>query len=259
MTRAAAWGARAVAPPVALLVALLVAAAAVLTACGASPKPLGPAGIDGLTIPTPAPAPTDFAGGARSNAWFPLEPGTRWVYRQYTPYGDRAVIATVLRGVRRIDGIPTTGVRWQVRVDHADRTAMVRWYAVDNDGNVWWFGQQVAPHDPPLDPLAPRSWEAGREGAEAGLILTATPRVGDGYFNARQPRVVERRSTVVSLIASVATTRRTIHNTVATSDLSSLAPLHTVQTYYGRGLGMVAQEDSASTSTSLSLVRMTPG
>lgn len=257
MTRAAAWGARAVAP----LVALLIAAAAVLTACGASPTPIGPAGIDGLTIPTPSPAPADFAGGARSNAWFPLEPGTRWVYRQYTPYGERAVSATVLPGVRRIDGIPTTAVRWQVRVDHADRTAMVRWYAVDNDDNVWWFGQQVAPHDPlldpPLDPLAPRSWQAGRDGAEAGLILTATPRVGDGYFNGRQPRVVERRSTVVSLIASVVTTRRTFHHTVVTSDLSSLAPLHTVQTYYGRGLGMVAQEDSASTSTSLSLVRMT--
>ena len=133
---------------------------------------------------------------------------------------------------------------------------MVRWYAVDDVGNVWWFGQQVAPHGPPLDRLAPRSWQAGRAGAEAGLVLTATPREGDGYYNGQQPRVVQRRSTVVSLTGTVATTRRTFRHAVVTRDLSSLAPLHTVQSYFGRGLGLVAEQDTTSVSTSLSLVRI---
>jgi hypothetical protein len=250
MTRAGFWALRALAPLVALTVG-----SAVLTGCGASPAPLGPAGVDGLTIPTSSPDPTDFDGSAR-NVWFPLDPGTRWTYRQYTPYGNRVVLATVLPGQRPIDGVQTTAVRWQVRAQGEDRTAMTRWYAVDDAGNVWWFGQVVVPHGPPLDRLAPRSWRAGRDGAEAGLILTATPREGDGYLNAQQPRVVQRRSTVVSLTGTVATTRRTFRHTVVTRDLSSLAPLHTVQTYFGRGLGMVAQEDTTSISTSLSLVRM---
>jgi hypothetical protein len=253
MTRAGAWAVRAVAPMVVLAVG-----SALLSGCGGSPAPLGPAGVDGLTIPTPRPDPRDFPGRA-TNPWFPLSPGTRWTYRQYTPDGNRVVVATVIPGRRPVDGVSTTVVRWQVRVDGADRTAMLRWYAVDTAGNVWWFGQQVLPHAPRLDRLAPRSWQAGRHGAEAGLVLTSMPREGDGYLNARQPRVVERRSTVVSLTGTVATTGRTFRHTVVTRDLSSLAPLHTVQSYFGRGLGLVAQEDTTSVSTSLSLVRMSRG
>jgi hypothetical protein len=253
MTRAAARAVRAAAP----IVALTVAAAA-LTGCGASPAPQGPAGIDGLTIPTPSPDPSDFAVGTQ-NRWFPLEPGTRWTYRQDTPTGHREVIATVLARPHPVDGVSTAAVRWQVTDQARTRTAMVRWYAVDGAGNVWWFGQRVLPRGEPLDKLAPRSWLAGRDGAEAGLVLSATPRRGDGYANAREPLVVARRSTVLGLTGTVTTADRTFHDTVVTRDLSSLAPLHTVQTYYGRGLGMVAQEDTTATSITLSLVRVRRG
>jgi hypothetical protein len=230
----------------------------VLAGCGASPKSVGLVGIDGLTIPTPSPDPADFTGGAQ-NAWFPLEPGTRWTYRRYTPYGEQSVFATVLRHRRTIAGVPTTAVEWQMKERGRERTVMVRWYAVDRAGNVWWFGQRVSSHGPVLDRLAPRSWEAGHGGAEAGLILTATPREGDGYENAHQTHVVERRSTVVSLDGTAATPARTYRHTVVTRDLSSLAPLHDVQTFYSRGLGMIGQQDTKAISTSLALVRMSPG
>jgi hypothetical protein len=253
MTRAAARAGRAAAT-----LAVLILIPAVLTACGASPASLGPAGVDGLTIPTPSPSPADFSGHTE-NPLFPLRPETRWVYRQYTPTGFRTVLATVLPEQRDIAGIATTAVRWQIREHRRDRTAMVRWYAVDTAGNVWWFGQQVLPHTPRLDPLAPASWLAGREGAEAGLILTDPPRMGDGYFNAVRPGVVERRSTVVSLTATVATTTRTFRHAVATRDLSTLEPLHVVQSYYAAGLGLVAQQDTVATSTSISLMRMRRG
>ncbi|HEX3296242.1 MAG TPA: hypothetical protein VHR85_05420 [Nocardioides sp.] len=253
MTRAGAWGVRAAAT-----LAALTLAPAALSGCGASPTPLGPAGVDGLTIPTPSPRPADFAGRAE-NPWFPLRSGTRWVYRQYTPTGSRTVVATVLPGPRDIAGVPTTAVRWQVRTGLHDRTAMVRWYAVDIAGNVWWFGQRVLAHTPRLDRLAPASWLAGRDGARAGLVLTDPPRLGDGYFNALQPGVVERRSTVVSLTATVATTGHTFRHTIATRDLSALHPLHVVQSYYARGLGLVAQQDTVATSSSMSLMRMRRG
>jgi hypothetical protein len=250
MTRA---GARAARGAVALLLATVL-----LTGCGASPASLGPAGVDELTIPTPSPDPADF-GGAAENAWFPLESGTRWDYLQYTPSGNRRVVASVLPRRPRIEGVPTTAVRWRVRIGRHLHTAMVRWYAVDRAGNVWWFGQRVVRRAPRLDRLAPLSWRAGRSGAEAGLVLTATPRDGDGYANARQPRVVARRSTVMTLDGRVATAAHTYLHTVVTSDLSSLAPLHSVLTYYARGLGMVAQQDTTSTSTSLALLRVHRG
>jgi hypothetical protein len=253
MTRAASWAVRVAAPVLALSVL-----PAALSGCGASPAKLGPTGTDELIIPTPSPAPADFRGDV-SNPWFPLAVGTRWTYRQETSSGSRTVVAEVLPQQRRIAGVETAQVRWQVRSHGSVHTAMLRWYAVDRDGNVWWFGQRVVPHGPPLDPLAPRSFQAGKDGAEAGLVLSAVPRVGDGYFNARQPRVVERHSTVLSLAGTVVTPTRAFHDTVVTRDLSSLDPLHTVQTYFADAIGMVAQEDTTSTSSSLTLVRARRG
>ena len=250
MTRAAAWAVRAGVSAVALAVL-----AGAFSSCGASPTELGPTGVDELTIPTPSPDPADFSGHA-TNVWFPLVVGTRWTYRQDTPTTMRIVEAEVLPGHRVIDGVATTTVRWQVRSGDSAETVMLRWYAVDSDGNVWWFGQRVLGGGPPLDRLAGASFRAGMYGAEAGLVLTATPRVGDGYLNAEQPHVVERRSTVLGLKATVATSRQTFHPAVVTRDLSTLDPLHTVLTYYVRGIGMVAQEDTKATSTSLALVRV---
>ena len=250
MTRAAAWAVRAGVSTVALAVL-----AGAFSGCGASPTELGPTGVDELTIPTPSPDPADFSGHA-TNVWFPLVVGTRWTYRQDTPTTMRIVEAQVLPGHRVIDGVATTTVRWQVRTGDSAETVMLRWYAVDSDGNVWWFGQQVLGRGPPLDRLAGASFLAGKDGAEAGLVLTATPRVGDGYLNAEQPHVVERRSTVLGLEATVATSRQTFHPAVVTRDLSTIDPLHTVLTYYVRGIGMVAQEDTKATSTSLALVRV---
>ncbi|MGC4108881.1 MAG: hypothetical protein QM747_00290 [Nocardioides sp.] len=247
MTRAAAGTLRRAGLAVALMLV-----AAVVAGCG-SADPVGPSGIDELTIPTPSPDPADFSGGAQ-NAWFPLQPGTRWDYRLYTASGREPVTATVLAGRRVVEGVATTAVRWQVQDRGRPRTVLVRWYAVDQAGDVWWFGQEVTPPGPPLDRLAPRSWLAGRSGAEAGLVLSAVPRMGDGYANARQPRVVARHSTVLSLDGTVSTTGLTYHHTVVTRDLSSLAPIHTVQTYFARGIGMVAQQDTTATSVSLELV-----
>lgn len=257
MTRAAAWAARARAPIVSVSVAASIVSVA-LTGCGASPTELGPTGVDQLTIPTPSPDPTDFTGHA-TNPWFPLRAGTRWTYEQETPTGTRTVVAQVLPEQRDISGIGTTPVRWQIRTHGSVRTAMVRWYAADRDGNVWWFGQKVLPHRPPLDRLATSSFLVGRDGAEAGLILSAAPREGDGYLNAFQPHVVERRSTVLSLTGNVTTRTQTFHDTVVTRDLSALDPVHVVQTYFARGIGLVAAQDTTAISTSLTLVGVRRG
>jgi hypothetical protein len=250
MTLAAAWAVRAAA-----LMAAVTLAPVALTGCGASPAELGPTGVDELTIPTPSPDPTDFSGQA-TNPWFPLTTGTRWTYRDDTITSSTPVTAEVLPETREIAGVATTAVRWWIGNRSERRVAVTRWYAVDTDGNVWWFGQEVTPDSPPLDSLARRSFQAGLDGAEAGLLVPARPRAGDGYRNARQPGVVQRRSTVLSLEGTVATTTRTFRNTLVTRDQSSLEPVHTVQTYFARGVGLVAQQDTTSTSTTLTLVRV---
>ncbi len=247
MTRRAASAAR-------RLVSLGLASG-LLVACSGSAAPLGPTGIDGLTIPTPSPAPADFVAHV-DNPWFPLRPGTRWVYRRFTTIDTRTLVATVLPAPRVVDGVATTAVRWQWRRSERRTTIAVRWYAQDRAGNVWWFGQHLWRGDPRVDDLATRSWQAGRDGAQAGLLVAARPRVGDGYANGFRPGVVERRSTVVSLDSTVAVPRRSYRGTLTTRDASGLGPHRLVRSFFARGVGLVAQQTLEPVPSDLSLVRM---
>jgi hypothetical protein len=252
MTRPAVRAVRA--PALALAATLLGGAlATTLGACGASPMAVGPTGIDGLTIPTPSPDQADFAARV-DNPWFPLVPGTVWVYKSFSATQSGRVVATVLRTPREIAGVATTGVRWQTPQHGRSVTIVVRWYAEDTAGNVWWFGQDVRRPSLMVDPLAGRSWLAGQGGVEAGLLLSAQPRVGDGYVNAQGPGV-ERRSTVVSLTATVATPGRIYRDTVLTRDVSSLVPTEATQTFFARGVGIAATETMGVTASDLSLMR----
>lgn len=246
MTRRAAWAARAVG---------LTVAVGALAGCGASPAAVGPSGIDGLTIPTPHPRPSDFTD-AVDNPWFPLVPGTSWTYRRYGATETATLVATVLPGSVDVAGIPTTAVRWERRRrDGTTTPVLVRWYAQDEAGNVWWFGQRVY-RGLPVDEVARRSWRAGRDGAEAGLVVSATPRDGDGYYNGYQAGVVERRSTVLSVNASVALPHGHFTGAVETQDVSKLEPSYVVRSFYARGVGLVAQEATEAVDTDLALVRL---
>ena len=86
--------------------------------------------------------------------------------------------------------------------------------------------------------------------------MAAQPRVGDGFVNGSLPGTMERRSTVVTLDASVALPRGEYHHAVETRDVSALEPLAVVQTFFSPGVGMVAQDTAAAVDTELTLVRV---
>ncbi|GAA3545473.1 hypothetical protein [Nocardioides daeguensis] len=151
--------------------AALALAGTVLAGCGSASAPSAPTGVDGLVIPTPDPGPADFVA-AVDNPWFPLEPGSRWEYADLGT-GQPALTLTVETGPD-VAGIATTTL---VRTG-ADGGVVRDLYAQDRAGNVWWFGRVG-------------EWQAGENGAEAGLAMPATPRVGDGFRTASAPGLAE--------------------------------------------------------------------
>jgi hypothetical protein len=162
---------------------LLLLSSGTVAGCGSGSDPSHPTGVDGLVIPTPSVDPDDFVTGV-DNPWFPLPVGATW---EYDVTGDLPGTATVTTDEGpEVAGVATTAVRTTLVPDHGDRSIAVDLYAQDDDGNVWWFGREG-------------TWLAGEDGAEAGLVMAARPRVGDGYRQAFAPGVVDLRAEVVGI------------------------------------------------------------
>ncbi|WP_182524406.1 hypothetical protein [Nocardioides dongkuii] len=149
----------------------LLALSASTTGCAADPDPSPPAGVDGLTVPSPSPDPDDFdaAGGGVDNPWLALDPGSTTTLEGT----DGAVTLAVAEDPTTVGGIEATEVTFTD--PRGSTTALL---AQDDDGNVWRLGDT---------------------GAEAGLVMAATPRLGDGYGTTYAGGAVDARAEVTDL------------------------------------------------------------
>ncbi|WP_110182829.1 hypothetical protein [Nocardioides solisilvae] len=155
------------------------AAAAVVLAlaagCGSAPPPSPPSGVDELVVPTPSPDPADFVDEV-DNPWLPLTAGSVWTRRVTSADGVRTEEARVT-GTRSVAGVTATEVRTARAGGAGPADLRVEWFAQDRGGNVWLLGEQGV-------------WEAGEDGAEAGLAMPADPRRGDGFARWAQEQEV---------------------------------------------------------------------
>jgi hypothetical protein len=141
----------------------------------------------GGSVSTPPVSAKDFgsatftASDIVDNAWFPLEPGTRWTWEGHAydddELIDRKVVITVTDLTKVVDGVRARVV-WDL--DFNDGTmeeSEIALFAQDDAGNVWQVGEYPEEYDDGRIVKTP-AWIAGVEGAKAGLAMQADPRVG---------------------------------------------------------------------------------
>lgn len=203
------------------MAALLLGALA-LTGCGSGAETYPPTGVDELVVPTPSPRADDFVDRI-DNPWLPFTPGRTWTYDVHrTGHPDAVRTVTVLRDPITVEGVATTAVRTDVTRPGETPASWTDYYAQDTRGDVWWFGRAGL-------------WQAGQERAQAGLIVTATPRLGDGYRAAYEKGVVEDVVTVAQATP-----------TLSLEWASALTPGAEVWETYRRGIGPVDRIDTAT-------------
>ncbi len=229
------------------LAGVLLAGGLVLlaSACGGAPGTIGPSGVDELTIPTPDPDPADFVAGV-DNPWFPLPSGARWTYTVREQPGNPVaeVDSSVVGAGPEVAGVATTELLELSLDDTGSEVARSRsWYAQDQAGNVWIFGRDAERSGQPVPDY---SWRAGVDGAEAGLVMPAAPRVGDGFWVERVPDGVELRARVEAVDATLGAAGESWSNVVVLTFTSGTTD---GAMSYAPGVGLVDVEAGAGGMT----------
>ena len=171
------------------------------------------------------------------NPWFPLMPGTTYVYAGSKEGQPARDIVSVTRRTTRIDGAPCAVVqdRLYTRGQLVERTT--DWYTQDRRGNVWYFGERTAELDNRGRITSTEgSWQAGVRGAKPGIFMPARPRVGNSYRQEFWKGHAEDHFRVIGRFG-LAT-----KNALLTKEWTPLEPGVIDHKLYVRGIGTVLEE-----------------
>ncbi len=176
------------------------------------------------------------------NPWFPLRPGTKFGYSGIKDGKAARDVYRVTSATKTINGVRCTAVsdRLFLAGRLAERTT--DWYAQDRRGNVWYFGEATAELDRTGRVTSTEgSWQAGRQGAQAGIYMTAQPMVGQSRRQEYYKGHAEDHFAVLSLRASVSVPFVTSKRALLTKEWTPLEPGTLDHKYYVRGIGEVKE------------------
>ena len=218
---------------------LTVAALVLVAGCGSDDAE--PTAKKTTEKPADIPArefPTEWADSI-DNPWLPLVEGARWTYEKKTADGVEDVVVTVTDKKKTVDGVETTVVSEKVTEDGELIDDTKAWYAQDAEGNVWNLGETTETHED--GKVETEGWEAGVDGAKAGIAMLAEPKVGDTYQQMYFEGEAEDRAEVLSLDETVEGPVGSWSGVLQTEDTTPLEP-EVEHKFYAKGVGSVQQE-----------------
>lgn len=199
--------------------------------------------------------PKDFVAGV-DNPYWPLVPGTRWIFEGSGEY----IEVTVTDMTKEILGITAVVVRDTVRDGGADADILedtFDWYAQDEDGNVWYLGEDTKEYEGGEVVSTHGSWEAGVDGAQAGIVMHGErPPAGKPYRQEYYACEAEDFAEVVSTSEFVSVPFGGFEDCIQTREYTPLEPELNEYKYYCRGIGMALEADVV-TGDRIELTQMT--
>jgi hypothetical protein len=238
----------------ALIVTAVVIAA---TACGGS-EPASqstlPSGSEPFTLDA-----ADFTSKI-DNPYLPLKPGNRWIYRETDSEGDvQRDEVTVTNRTKTIMGIDAVVVHDVVTQDGEVKEDTDDWYAQDAEGNVWYLGEDTKEYEGGKLTTTEGSWEAGVDGALAGIIVPAHPEPGLTYREEYSEGHAEDGAEDLTLNAHVRVPYGSFDHLLQTRNFSPLEPDVVEEKFYARGVGVVLEITVSGGSDRAELLRLENG
>jgi hypothetical protein len=167
--------------------------------------------------------------------YWPMSPGSRWVYRE----GRQRVVVTVTNRKKLVQGIRATLVHDVVTEGGELVEDTFDWYAQDDGGNLWYLGEQTKELEDGKVTTTEGSWEAGVDGAEAGIVLPAKPEVGLAYRQEYLEGQAEDEARILSVDEQAEVPFGSFDHVLMTKDFTRLEPDLIEHKFYARGVGPV--------------------
>lgn len=223
---------------------LLVGALTLLTACDSAAPAAGPfdpnPGDAFNATFGPAFVGTSFVA-AVTHPFFPLVPGTTYTFQGATAGGNEVVVVEVLNDTRVVAGVTARVVRDRVYLDGILIEDTIDWYAQDDEGNVWYLGEETCEFVAGVCVSTEGSWEAGVDGARAGIVMPADPATGQRFYQEYYNGEAEDRAEVLSTSASVTVPFGSFTNCVQTLDTTPLDADVQEHKFYCAGAGFALE------------------
>jgi hypothetical protein len=223
----------------AIAVALIVLLAGCASASGKA------AGTNSATTHTtqqayaPHISPADFSTTI-DNKYFPLKPGTTFVYEGETKNATERDVMTVTDSTKQIMGVKCVVVDDRVWAHGKLTEQTYDWYAQDKKGNVWYFGENSKEYKNGKVSTG-GSWEAGKDGAKPGIIMQADPKAGETYRQEYYKGEAEDMAQVLDLNGSAKVPYGTFNHVLVTNEWTPLEPGVAEHKYYAAGVGDIKE------------------
>jgi hypothetical protein len=176
------------------------------------------------------------------NPYLPLRPGTTLLYRG-TKNGKSALdIVAITSTTKVINGVTTRVVEDRLLLNGNLEERTRDYYAQDNAGNVWYFGEDTAELDQHQSVTSTEgSFHAGVDGAQPGVFMTADPEVGRKFRQEWSEGHAEDQFRVMSLSSPVTVPYGSYRNALLTHETTALEHGVLDKKYYVRGIGEVEE------------------
>jgi hypothetical protein len=176
-----------------------------------------------------------------TNPYWPMTPGSRWVYRETDKDEVLKVVVTVTDQTKRIaNGIEARVVHDVVTQDGEPVEVTDDWYAQDAEGNVWYLGEDTAEYENGKVVSREGSFEAGVDGAQPGIAVPADPEPGLAYRQEYYAGQAEDKAKVLGTDATASMPFGSFDGVLKTEDTNPLSePPQVEHKFYARDVGPV--------------------
>src|SRR5882762_1633835 len=189
------------------------------------------------------------------NPYFPLIPGTNYIYEGNTAGGLEHTEFFVTHNTKQILGVTTVEVHDTVTTNGELTEDTLDWFAQDKDGNVWYFGENTMELIGGRPSTLAGTFTAGVDGAKPGIIMEAHPAIGDFYRQEFALDEAEDFAEVKSLSDTVTVRAGKFAQCLRTRETTPLEPDLKEAKWYAPGVGNVLTKD-LSTGEKSELIRI---